>query len=75
MMAAPGTHSRSRFGAPDDGCRMMIASAPTERSVLAVSFRDSPFFTLELDAETLMTSALIHLPAVSNEDRVRVEFS
>ena len=29
----------------------------------------------ELDALTLMTSALIHLPATSNDTRVRVEFS
>ena len=32
-------------------------------------------FTDEEDAEMLMTSALIHLPAVSKLDRVRVEFS
>ena len=40
-----------------------------------MSLRDSPFFTDEEDAEMLMTSALIHLPAVSKLDRVRVEFS
>ena len=54
---------------------MMIASAPTAFRVSAVSRSDSPFFTDELEADMLMTSALIHLPAVSKEERVRVEFS
>ena len=44
-------------------------------SVSAVSFRLSPFFTDDDDAEMLITSALIHLPAVSKDARVRVEFS
>ena len=43
--------------------------------VSAVSRTDSPYGTEEARAETLMTSALIHLPAVSNDTRVRVEFS
>src|SRR5690625_178432 len=61
--------------APDDGWRMIIESAPKEDNVNAVSRSDSPFFTEDDDAERLMTSADIHLPAVSNEARVRVEFS
>ena len=54
---------------------MIIASAPMAVNVAAVSFSDSPFFTLDPDDDTLITSALIHLPAVSNDARVRVEFS
>ena len=53
----------------------MRASAPAARRVIAVSRRDSPLDTEELDALTLMTSALIHLPATSKDTRVRVEFS
>ena len=53
----------------------MSASAPAACSVSAVSRSDSPFWTEELEAETLIMSALIHLPATSNETRVRVEFS
>ena len=45
------------------------------RRVIAVSRSDSPLPTEEADAETLITSPLIHLPATSNETRVRVEFS
>ena len=54
---------------------MMIASAPMAAKVRPVSFRDSPFFTEEVEADRLMTSADIHLPAVSKDERVRVEFS
>ena len=54
---------------------MMRASAPMALSVSPVSWRDSPLRTEEEDAEMLITSALIHFPAVSNEERVRVEFS
>ncbi|SKZ42373.1 Uncharacterised protein [Mycobacteroides abscessus subsp. abscessus] len=53
----------------------MSASAPAARNVFAVSRSDSPLLTDELDALTLMTSALIHLPATSKETLVRVEFS
>ena len=41
----------------------------------AVSRSDSPFDTEDVDADTLMTSADSHFPAVSKETRVRVEFS
>jgi hypothetical protein len=54
---------------------MIRASAPAARRVRAVSRSDSPLETEDPDALTLMTSALIHLPATSNETRVRVEFS
>ena len=54
---------------------MISASAPAARSVKAVSRSDSPLATDDPDALTLMTSALIHLPATSKDTRVRVEFS
>ena len=54
---------------------MINASAPAARRVLAVSRNDSPLFAEELDALTLITSALIHLPATSKDTRVRVELS
>ena len=44
-------------------------------SVSAVSRSDSPLPTDDPEALTLTVSALIHLPATSNETRVRVEFS
>ena len=40
-----------------------------------MSRSDSPLATEDPTAETLTTSALIHLPAISKEARVRVEFS
>jgi hypothetical protein len=40
--------------------------------VRTVSISDSPFSTLEPEAETLITSAPSALPASSNEARVRV---
>ena len=42
---------------------------------LAVSMKLSPLAALEPPAEKLITSADSHLPAISNEVRVRVEFS
>ena len=54
---------------------MMRASAPAARRVSAVSRRDSPLAAEEPEELTLMTSALIHLPATSKDTRVRVEFS
>ena len=38
----------------------------------AVSTSVSPLLTLEPLAETLMTSAESHFPAISNEDRVKI---
>ena len=63
------------WAAPEDECRMTIASAPMACSVSAVSFRDSPLLTLDPPVEKLMTSADSRLAASSNEIRVRVEFS
>lgn len=54
---------------------MISASAPAARSVRAVSRSDSPLPTEDPAALTLITSALIHLPATSKDTRVRVEFS
>ena len=72
----PGaTHCASCWAAPEEEWRMMRASAPMALRVSPVSWRDSPLRTEEEDAEMLITSALIHFPAVSNEERVRVEFS
>ena len=68
-------HSASCCAAPDAEWRMISASAPAARRVSAVSRSDSPLATDEPDALTLMTSALIHLPATSNDTLVRVEFS
>ena len=67
--------SASRCAAPEAGCRMISASAPAARRVSAVSRSDSPLPTDDPAALTLITSALIHLPATSNDTRVRVEFS
>src|SRR5699024_7746297 len=72
----PGaTHCATCWAAPDEGWRMIIESAPKADKVIAVSRNDSPFFTEEDEADRLITSADIHLPAVSKEARVRVEFS
>ena len=43
--------------------------------VSTVSFRVSPFFRLDIDELKLIRSALRRLAAISNELRVRVEFS
>ena len=64
-----------RCGAPEAGCRTTRQSVPAAASVEAVSRRDSPLLTEDALAETLMVSALIHLPATSKDTRVRVEFS
>ena len=52
-----------------------MQSAPIAASVAAVSRSDSPLPTDDPLADTLIVSALIHLPATSKETRVRVEFS
>ena len=75
---APASRSiqpASRCAAPEAGCRTITQSAPIAERVSAVSRRDSPFDTEDPEALTLTVSALIHLPAISNETRVRVEFS
>ena len=77
---APAAASRSaqcaiRCAAPEAGWRTTMQSAPIAASVAAVSRRDSPLPTDDPLADTLIVSALIHLPATSKETRVRVEFS
>ncbi len=69
------THRDSVWGAPEDECLMTMASAPIASSVSAVSFRLSPFDTLDPLVEKLMTSADSRFAASSKEIRVRVEFS
>ncbi len=71
----PRTHFVSWNGEPEEEWRITIASAPIACRVSAVSFRDSPFDTLEPPEEKLITSADRRLAASSNEIRVRVEFS
>ena len=60
----------ARRGVPDDQ-----RVGPAARSVSAVSRSDSPLDTDDPEALTLMTSALIHFPATSNDTRVRVDSS
>ncbi len=62
----------SRYGAPEDRCRRMMHSAPSARSVMPVSFSDSPFSMLE-DWELISAVSAPRLfAASSNEVRVRV---
>src|SRR3954452_1863174 len=55
--------------------RITSPSTPMAATVRTVSRRLSPLLTLEPLAETLMTSAESHLPAISKDERVRVESS
>jgi hypothetical protein len=55
--------------------RITITSARIALSVIAVSISVSPFFTLDCAACMLTTSAPRRFPAISNDSRVRVEFS
>ena len=64
-----------RCAEPDAGWRTTTQSAPIAESVSEVSRSDSPLLTDDPEALTLTVSALIHLPAISNDTRVRVEFS
>ncbi len=75
LTTLPLTHLASRCGAPEALCLITTASAPIACSVSAVSFRLSPFATLEPLAEKLMTSADSRLAAASNEILVLVESS
>ena len=63
-------------GAAGTVCRMTSASTPIAATVRAVSrSRRSPLEVEDPLPEMLMTSADSHLPAISNELRVRVESS
>ena len=61
--------------APLDPWRITMASARMALSVIAVSISVSPFFTLEVAACMLTTSAPSRLPAISKLSSVRVLFS
>jgi len=63
------------WGAPEAECRMTTQSAAIASNVFAVSMRVSPFDTLLVDEEMLMTSADSRFPAISNDVRVRVDAS
>ena len=65
----------SSAGAPDDEWRTTTTFGLMAAMLRAVSTNDSPLAALEPDAAKLMTSADSHLPAISNDVRVRVEFS
>ena len=68
--------SRARIAAaPAEEWRTTTTSGLMAAMFLAVSMKLSPLAALEALAEKLMTSADSHLPAISNEVRVRVEFS
>jgi hypothetical protein len=54
---------------------MTITSGCIAWSVRQVSWRVSPFFTLDADTLMLMTSALNRFPASSKDVRVRVDAS
>jgi hypothetical protein len=69
------THFVRVWQAPEDEWRMTMASEPIASRVSAVSFRLSPFDTLEPLVEKLITSAESRFAASSNEILVRVEFS
>ena len=62
-------------GAPDALWRTTTTSGLMAAMLRAVSTNDSPLAALDPEAEKLMTSADSHLPAISNDVRVRVEFS
>ena len=64
-----------RCGAPADGWRMTMQSAPTARSVYPVSSRDSPFSMLEPEDCTSVVIAPSDFAANSKEERVRVDAS
>src|SRR5262245_60298764 len=62
-------------GAPEALWRTTTTSGHIASMFFAVSSRLSPFSALLPDDEKLITSAESHLPAISNEVRVRVEAS
>ena len=67
--------SRESAAAPAEEWRTTTTSGLMAAMFLAVSMKLSPLAALEPPAEKLTTSADSHLPAISNEVRVRVEFS
>ena len=65
----------SSAGAPAAWWRTTTTSGLMASMLRAVSSRLSPLSALEPEAEKLITSAESHLPAISNEVRVRVDDS
>ena len=76
MLVRPVTELVSRSarnaGAPEQAWRTMIMSLFMASMFRAVSRSVSPFETLEVEVEILITSAESRLPASSKEVRVRV---
>ena len=75
LMTAQSTLRASRCTAPAEAWRTTMMSGRMALSVTAVSISVSPFFTLEVATDMFITSAPSRLPAISNEDCVRVEAS
>ena len=75
LMTDADTQPAKRFGAPDELCRITIASTPIASIVCAVSFRLSPFSTADPDTLKFTTSAERRFAASSNDVRVRVDDS
>ena len=61
--------------APADEWRTTTTSGLIAAMFLAVSMKLSPLLELDPLAEKLITSAESHLPAISNDVRVRVDAS
>src|SRR5947209_5634120 len=62
----------STCGAPEEGCRITMHSAPMAARVIPVSTSDSPFSMLDAAVLTSVVDAPSDLAASSNEQRVRV---
>ena len=75
LTIAAGHHFETSSAAPAHGVRKTIASGLWALRVSTVSFKHSPFSTLDPLAAKLTTSADSRLAASSNELRVRVEAS
>ena len=70
-----GSVRASSSAAPAEEWRTTTTSGLIAAMFLAVSMKLSPLVVLEPPAEKLTTSAESHLPAISNEVRVRVDGS
>src|SRR5206468_657861 len=75
LMTAASLRSATKYGAPDDACRITTTSPPSACSVRTVSRSVSPFSTLEPLALIVVTSAESAFAASSNDTRVRVDAS
>ena len=75
LITEPSTLRASNSTAPEAWCRTTRMSGCIAFSVAAVSTRVSPLRIDEDDTDMFMTSAPSRLPAISNEDWVRVEDS